>query len=153
MASRSGIAPGTADVLGRAAALGFGQAWVKDAGLGIDQAFDLNRVFPAVAEVIEILQRLGTDVFEHLAEPGPASIDEVAGPILIGIGRAPTDVAGAQFVEMAVGPSHGGLDGQVQPVEPDVERYLDAAQHHGLDVVEGDLEASDSGGTHAAIAT
>jgi hypothetical protein len=43
-----GIAPGTADVLGRAAAFGFGEAWVKDAGLGIDQAFDL----PAVGRAI-----------------------------------------------------------------------------------------------------
>lgn len=39
----------------------------------------------------------------------------------------------------------------MQTIEPDVERHLDAAQDHGLDVVEGDLEASDGGGTHAAI--
>ena len=38
----------------------------------------------------------------------------------------------------------------MKPVEPDVERHLDAAQDHGLDVVEGDLEAGDGVGTHAA---
>ena len=65
-------------------ALGFDQTRIKDARFAIDQALDLDRVFPAVAEVIEILQRLGTDVFEHLAEPSFASIDEVAGPIRIG---------------------------------------------------------------------
>jgi hypothetical protein len=50
---------------------------------------------------------------------------------------------------MAVGPACGRLDGQVQPVEPNVEWHLAAAQDHGLDIVEGDLEASD-GGIHAA---
>ena len=51
---------------------------------------------------------------------------------------------------MAVGPAHGGLDGQVQSVKPDVERHLDTAQDRGLDVVERDLEAGDGVGTHAA---
>ena len=51
---------------------------------------------------------------------------------------------------MAVGPAHGGLDGQVQPVEPDVERHLDPAQDRGGDIVEGDLEPGDRGGAHAA---
>jgi hypothetical protein len=53
-------------------------------------------------------------------------------------------------VEMAVGPAHGGLNGQMQPVEPDIEWHINAAQNFGLDVVEGDLEASDGVGTHAA---
>jgi hypothetical protein len=42
------------------------------------------------------------------------------------------------------------LDGQVQPVEPDVERHLDTAQNRGFHVVEGDLETGDGGGGHAA---
>ena len=80
------IAPGTTDVLGRAVALGFDQPRIKDARLGVDQALDLDRVFPAVPEVIEILQRLRSDVFEYVAEPSFACIEEVAGPVLIGIG-------------------------------------------------------------------
>ena len=71
----------------------------------------------------------------------------------VGIGHAPSDVAGADLVEMAVGPAHGRLDGQMQPVEPDFERHLDAAQDRGLDVVEGDLEAGDGVGAHAASFT
>jgi hypothetical protein len=43
---------------------------------------------------------------------------------------------------MAVGPAHGGLNGQMQPVEPDVEWHINAAQDCGLDVVEGDLETA-----------
>ena len=49
-----GIAPGTADVLGRAAALGFDQAWVKDAGLGIDQAFDLDALFLSIGTAMMV---------------------------------------------------------------------------------------------------
>ena len=51
---------------------------------------------------------------------------------------------------MTVGPTHGRLHGQVQPVEADVERHLNAAQNRALDRVEGDLEAGDGDGTHAA---
>jgi hypothetical protein len=53
------------------------------------------------------------------------------------------------LVQMAIGPAHGCLDGQMQPVEPDIEWRLDAAQDHGLDVIEGDLESGDGSGTHA----
>ena len=52
------IAPRTADVLWRAVALGFDQARIKNAQFRINQTFDLDTVFPAVAEVIEILERL-----------------------------------------------------------------------------------------------
>ena len=79
------IAPRTTDVLGRAVALGFDETRIKDARFAIDQALDLDRVFPAVAEVIEILQRPRADVFDDVGEPRLAGIDEVAGPVRIGI--------------------------------------------------------------------
>jgi hypothetical protein len=41
-------------------------------------------------------------------------------------------------------------DRQVQLVEPDVERHLDAAQDRGTNVVEGDLEPGDGVSAHAA---
>jgi hypothetical protein len=74
------MAPRTADVFLRATALGFDQARIKNARFRIDQTFDLDRVFPTVAEVIEILQRLRSDIFEHVAESGLACIEKVAGP-------------------------------------------------------------------------
>src|SRR5207245_11242581 len=86
-----------------------------------------------------------------VAKPRLTGIDEVAGPVRLWIGRTPADAARADLVEMAVGPAHGCLDGQVQPIESDVERHLDAAQDHRLDVVEGDLGVGAGGGTHAAI--
>jgi hypothetical protein len=51
---------------------------------------------------------------------------------------------------MTVGPTHRGLNGQVQPVEANIERHLDAAHNRGLDRIEGDLEAGDGGDAHAA---
>ena len=54
---------------------------------------------------------------------------------------------------MAIGPAHRRLDRQMQAIEPNVDRHLDAAQHRGLDVIERDLETGDGVGTHAASFT
>ena len=101
-------------------------------GIGIGDALDLDRVLPAVAEVVEIFERLHADVFEDIDEAGLARVERATAPV--GVGNTPSDVAGADLVEMAVGPAHCRLDDQMQPVEPDCERHLDAAQNRGLDV-------------------
>jgi len=46
--------------------------------------------------------------------------------------------------------AHGRLKHQVQAIEPDRERHLDPALHRRFDVVEGDFEARDAVGGHAA---
>src|SRR5579883_3542428 len=102
-----GISPRTADVLGRAAALGIEQAGIKPARDGIEQALDRDLVLPAIAEVVEVLQRLSSDILEHAIEPRLARVEEVVAPIPIGIRRAPADAARPDLVEMAVGPAHG----------------------------------------------
>src|SRR5689334_5225933 len=145
-----GVAPGAAAVFGRTATADFEEARVEHTGFGVDEPLDFDPVLPAVAEVVEIDEPLRPDVFENVGEASLAGIEEVAGPVFFGIGGAPADIAGTQLIEMAVGPSHGGLDGQVQPVEPDIERHFEAPQHHGLDVVESDLETGDAGSAHAA---
>jgi hypothetical protein len=48
------VSPGAADILGRAASGGCDEARVGDAGHGISDALDADRVLPAVAEVVEI---------------------------------------------------------------------------------------------------
>jgi hypothetical protein len=50
---------------------------------------------------------------------------------------------------MAVGPAQGGLEHQVQAIKSDGQRHLNATQHCGLDVIEGDLEAGDAIAGHA----
>src|SRR5215207_2311650 len=65
-----GIPPGTADVFGWTASLGFGQARVCDARQRLGGAFDLDRMLPAVAEVVEILERLRADLLDDVDEAG-----------------------------------------------------------------------------------
>ena len=137
------VAPRTAHIFGRAMSAGLDQARIKLTGLWIDETLDLDRVLPPVAEVVEIFKSLCADILENFVEPGLAGVEEVTCPTSIGVRCAPADVAGPDLVEMAVGPAHGGLDRQVQPVEPDIERNFDAAQNNRFDIVECDLEASD----------
>jgi hypothetical protein len=54
-----GIAPGPADVFGRTAALGVDQAGIGETRCWIADALDLDRMFPAIAEVVEIFEGLG----------------------------------------------------------------------------------------------
>lgn len=145
------ITKGTAAVFRRTAAAHLDQARIQHAGFRIGEAFDLDGVLPSVAEVVEIEQFLGADVFEEVVEASFSCIKEITNPIRIGIGRTEADITGADFIEVAVGPAHGGLDSQMQAVKPDVERHLDSAQNCRADAVEGDRKPGDSGGTHAAI--
>ncbi len=145
-----GIAPRAADIFRRATAAGLDQARIELARLWIDETLDLDRVLPTVAEVVKVAQLLRADILEHLVEPRLAGIEEVTGPAGIGVWRAPADVACADLVEMAVGLAHSGLDRQVQPIEPDIEWHLDAAQNRRCDIVECDLDAGDRVGSHAA---
>ncbi len=142
------IAPGAADILGRAASCNVDQARIENTGFRVEEALDLDRVLPAVAKVIEISQRLCADIFENVVETGLARVERAIA--LIGIWHTPPDVPGADLIEVSIGPAHRGLDREMQTVEPDCERHLDPAQNGGLDVVEGDLEAGDGIGAHAA---
>jgi hypothetical protein len=66
------------------------------------------------------------------------------------IGPAPADVAGTDFVEMAVGPAHGSLQHKVQAIQADRQRYLDPTYDSRFDIVELDSKVGDAGGGHAA---
>src|SRR5215472_10030386 len=61
----------------------------------------------------------------------------------------PTPLARISYKWLLVQPMAAWMV-RCRPVEPDIEWHFDAAQDHGLDVVESDLEAGDGGGTHAA---
>ena len=143
-----GIAPGAADIFRRAAPARLDQARIKNAGFGIDEALDLDHVLPAVAKIVEVPQRLGTDILEHVAEAGLARVERAVGPIPVR--DAPSDITGTDLIEVGIGPTHRRLNHQMQAIEAYIERHLDAAQDRRLDVVEGDLETGDGIGTHAA---
>jgi hypothetical protein len=78
------VAPGTADVFGRTASRDVDQARVCDTRHGIGDMLDLDRVLPAVAEVVEIFEGLHVDVFKPRCCPNaparkvPRSIREGA---------------------------------------------------------------------------
>src|SRR5262249_46339735 len=95
----------------------------------------------------EVLERFDA-LTEEVGEADLAGIARAVG-IPFRIGVAPGDIANPDLVEVHVQPAHRRLDRQMQTVEADVERHLDAAAHRRLHVVEGDLEPSDGGG-HAA---
>ena len=118
------ITPRAADVFGRTAAGRLDQARIEDVGFGRRHALDLDRVLPPVAVVVEITQRLGPGVFEHVDQARLAGVERSAGPV--GRRLAPADVAGANLEEMAVRPAQRRLQRQVQPVELDVGGNLDS---------------------------
>jgi hypothetical protein len=90
-----GIAPWTADIFGRATSGRLKQARIGYGRIRGGQTLNLDRVLPAVAEVIKIAQRLRPGVFEHVDEGDFAGIERPVGPV--GIGNAPADIAGPDF--------------------------------------------------------
>jgi PII-like signaling protein len=62
---------------------------VQPGGIGYgricgQQAFNLDRVLPAVTEVIEIAQRLRPGVFDHVDEEDLAGVERAVGPVGVG---------------------------------------------------------------------
>ena len=55
------------------------QPRIGDARLGIAEALDLNGVFPAVAEVVDVSQRLCSDVLDHVGETRLAGVERTDG--------------------------------------------------------------------------
>lgn len=98
-----GVARGTADIFGRATSGGLDQSGICIVRFGIRYPFDLDRVLPAVAEVIEIARRLGSGVFERDDEPSFAGVERSVGSI--GIGKTPARVPRADFKEIAICPA------------------------------------------------
>ena len=89
-----GVTPRPSAILRRTAAANLDEARIEHTGFGIGETLDLDRVLPSVAEVVEIDELPGADIFENVVELSLARIKEVANPIRIGIGRAkPTSPA------------------------------------------------------------
>jgi hypothetical protein len=81
-----GVTPRPSAILRRTAAANLDEARIEHTRFGIGETLDLDRVFPSVAEVIEIDELPGADIFENVVELRLARIQEVANPIRIGIG-------------------------------------------------------------------
>ena len=57
------VTPGTADILGRTTRGRFDPARIRNAFRGFGNALDADRMFPAVAEIVEVFERANADVF------------------------------------------------------------------------------------------
>ena len=136
----------SADVFRRAPPRGIEQPWIRGSGRRRFDPLDLDLVTPVVAEVVGIIELLGAGAFDEVDQPGFARVEQAA--TVVSIGCAPAQPAKPELMEMAVGPAHRGLDGQMQPIEADVERHLDPAGDARLDIGKRDLEARD--GAHPA---
>jgi hypothetical protein len=65
-----GIAPGPAHVLGRAAARCGDELRVESLRVGLADALDADDVVPAVAKVVEIMNRPGAGILDEVEERG-----------------------------------------------------------------------------------
>ena len=77
------VAPWAADVLGRASSLGVKQYGIGGTRSAIDDAQELDRVLPAVAEVVEVVERLCAGILDDIAKRCLARAEEAVGPARI----------------------------------------------------------------------
>ena len=75
---------------------------------------------PVVAKVIDVMDCLGANIFEHVKQAGFAR-GQRAIVIAVRIWHAPANTAGPELIKVAVGPAHGSLDHIVQTVEFDLQ--------------------------------
>lgn len=78
------VAPGATDILWWTASGCFDKARIGDAWHGISDALDTDRVFPAVAEVVEVFERPGADILQDIDEPSPGGIERSVTEVRIG---------------------------------------------------------------------
>jgi len=97
------VSPGAADILGRAAFGCVDQARIGHAGNGISYTFDADGMLPAIAKVVEVFERPGADIFQHVDEAGLAGIERPVAEVRIG--PAPADITCTDLVEIAVRPA------------------------------------------------
>jgi len=139
------VAAGSAAVFGRACACAVQAHRVSQAGPRGVGGDDTGVMVPAVTEVVfvgELLAWLG-DGGEGVPDLGEHA------ELALGIGAVPA-VRGGEAVQVGVGPSHRGLEYQVELIQPGAGRYKDAPPDPWRDVVEADLdgEGADSAADH-----
>ena len=110
------VTGGTADVLGWTCSAGFQKPRIVFARGGLADSLNPDAVVPVIAEVVDILDRLGAGILDDLLQRcllrGHAAVVEA-----VRVGHTPPCATGAELIEMGVGPAHCGLDHLVQPVD------------------------------------
>src|SRR6185369_11642194 len=99
-----GIAWRTADIFWRTTTGGLEQDGKSLCRRVVEPFFELDHMVPAVAEVIEIMDRLGAGLLNDIGEPRLAGIDRLGAKITVGIRNPPTDLTSEELEEVAVCP-------------------------------------------------
>ena len=139
-----GIAPRTADIFGRAAALGSDKARERVPQLRRKAPLHLYGVPPIVTEIVGIVQCLETGLAQRPRQRCVASISNGV-DIHIGHGNTPAPFAHVELIEVIVSPWHDRLNYLVQRVEFYADRHLDAPHHRRFHRIECDLDTNDIG--------
>src|SRR6516164_8877122 len=147
-------ARGAAAILGRPVPLAGGVARVGEAGISGADAGNSEPMLPAIAEVVEIVDR-GLARPEHVAEADLAGVEARLGSPVLVHRQSVFALGDGELPEMEVEPPHRGLNDVVQDLKRHRCRHLDLAPDHRVSVLELDADGSNfvkavGGGVHAA---
>ena len=119
-----GIAWRTTDVFRRTTTGGLEQEGKSLCHGVVEPFFEFDHMVPAVAEVIEIMDRFGARLLNDIAEPRLAGIDRLVAVIVVGIRNPPTDLTSEELEEVAICPAKRRLKRQMQPIETPHDRQV-----------------------------
>jgi len=129
-----------AAILGRRVALAGDVPGVGENGIAAADIGQREPVLPAVAEVVEIIDR-GLAWPQHIAQPHLGGVGARFGsPVLVGR-QAVSALVDRELPEVVIQPSHRGLDDTVQDLERDRGRRLDLAPYHRVSVAQLDTNS------------
>ena len=100
-----GIARRAADVFRGTAAGGLEQEGKLLCRRVVEPFFKLDYMVPAVAKVVEIMDRFGAGLSNDVAEARLAGIDGLVAVIVVGIRNSPMNIASEELEEVAVRPA------------------------------------------------
>ena len=135
-----GIAWRTADVFRRTTTGGLEQEGKSLCRRVVEPFFEFDHMVPAVAEVIEIMDRLGAGLLNDIAEPRLAGIDGLGPKSPSGSGMPQRTFASEELEEVAIRPAKRRLKRQMQPIKAQGDGYDKATHHLRFHVLEGHLD-------------
>jgi len=129
-----------------------GDGWFSGADIGNGEP-----MLPAVAEVVSVVDD-GLSRFDQIAQPYLPGTEAPPRPSVHR--RAVLLLADSEFPEMAIEPSHDGLDDVMEDLERDRGRHFDLTPDQRISMPQRDLNGGDlveavgcrilAGGTHTA---
>ena len=127
------------DVFGRAVTQGNKQIGIEVAGNRCVCCFDSDQMDPVIAKVVDVADRCRAGCSDDVGQTGRANGQGVI--VEAGIGTRPPFAARQERIEVRVAPAHGGLDHQMQAVEPQSDGHQKRPRNTWFGAVEGNVQA------------